>query len=101
MLRGAVESLRAGRIGAIQFEYNFLWLNNRFSLSQTFRFIEGLDYRLGKIVPDGVELYDEWHFELDRFIMSNFILIRSDLIDSLNAKPVRFDAQNVAVPVDG
>ena len=101
VLKGAIETLRAGRIGAIQFEYNFLWLNNRFSLGQIFRLIDGLDYRLGKIVPDGVELYDEWHFELDRFIMANFILIRSDLCDALNAKPVRFDAQNVVVPVTG
>lgn len=101
VLEGAIETLREGRIGAIQFEYNFLWLNNRFSLSQIFRFIEGLDYRFGKIVPDGVELYDEWHFELDRFIMANFVLIRSDLCDALGARACRFDAQNVAVPVDG
>ena len=101
VLTGAVEALREGRIGAMQFEYNFLWLHNRFSLSQIFRFIEGMDYKLGKIVPDGVELYDSWHFELDRFIMANFILIRSDLCDALNAKPHRFTSENVAVPVMG
>lgn len=101
VLEGAIETLRAGRIGAMQFEYNFLWLSNRFSLGQIFRLVEGLDYRLGKIVPDGIELYDEWHFELDRYIMANFVLVRGDLCDVLGARAYRFDAKNVAVPVDG
>ena len=98
VLFGAVETLRAGRIGAIQFEYNFLWLRNRFSLEQIFRFIDGLDYRFGKVVPEGVELYDTWHFELDRFIMANCILVRSDLCEALNARPFHFSRENAAVP---
>lgn len=101
VLEGAIETLRAGRIGAMQFEYNFLWLSNRFSLGQIFRFIPELDYRLGKIVPDGVELYDEWHFELDRYVMANFVLIRNDLCEALGARAYRFNGENVAVPVDG
>lgn len=101
VLYGAVEALRAGRIGAMQFEYNYLWLNNRFALAQIFRFAEDLDYRIGKIVPGGVELYDAWHFELDRYIIANFLLVRSDMADALGATAYRFDASNVAVPVAG
>lgn len=98
VLFGAIETLRAGKIGAIQFEYNFLWLRNRFSLEQIFRFIDRLDYRFGKVVPDGIELYDQWHFELDRFIMANCILVRSDLCSALNARPYHFSPENAAVP---
>lgn len=101
VLFGAVEALRAGRIGAMQFEYNYLWLKNRFALEQIFRFAEDLDYRVGKIVPEGIEIYDAWHFELDRYIMANFVLIRSDLTEALGARPYRFDGQNVAIPVTG
>ena len=99
VLAGAQNALRSGRIGAIQFEYNYLWLNNRFSLGQIFRMIDGMDYRLGKIVPNGVELYDSWHFELDRFIMTNFILIRSDLCEALGAVPHQFTSENVSEPI--
>ena len=98
VLSGAVETLRAGKIGAIQFEYNFLWLHNRFSLYQVFRFIEGLDYRFGKVVPDGIELYDQWHLELDRYIMTNCVLVRCDLCAALNARPYQFSRDNTAIP---
>ncbi|MEM7210490.1 MAG: FkbM family methyltransferase [Pseudomonadota bacterium] len=101
VLFGAIETLRAGRIGAIQFEYNFLWLNTRFALMQIFQFAEALDYKIGKIVPEGIEIYEDWHFELDRYVLANFVLIRNDMIEAMGGTAFRFDGQNVAVPVNG
>ncbi|MEM9060195.1 MAG: FkbM family methyltransferase [Pseudomonadota bacterium] len=97
VLTGAKETLASGRIGCLQFEYNYLWLHNRFSLLDIYKFVDGLDYRVGKVAPHGIEIYDSWHFELDRYVMANFVLLRTDLVEALDARAFRFDPANVPV----
>jgi len=78
VLKGARSALTAGLIEVIQFEYNWRWLLNHASLRDVFDFVSGKPYRIGKLVGRSIELYREWHFELDRYFENNYVLIRRD-----------------------
>lgn len=96
VLRGGREALHAGRVDVWQFEYNHRWLVDGASLLAVFDLIDGLPYRLGKLYGDGIELYDRWHFELDRFIETNYVLVRTGTAYERLGHTVRFDDRNVA-----
>jgi len=100
VLRGAERLLASGRVEVVQFEYNWQWLSNHVSLRDVFDFIAGKPYRLGKLAGPAVELYAEWHFELDRFFENNYVLVRegSPLLDG--ARAMSFDASNCAREVE-
>jgi FkbM family methyltransferase len=94
VIKGALPLLREGRIGVFQFEYNVRWIASRSFLKDVFDLAEGLPYQIGKLVSGGIELYQEWHQELERFIETNYVLVRNDLIAAAGAQSGRFDAYN-------
>lgn len=96
VLRGCEFSLTSEVIEIVQFEYNWRWLINHASLRDVFEYIKDKPYRLGKLVGRSIQLFDAWHFELDRYFESNYVLIRrgSRLLESANV--VRFDESNCA-----
>jgi len=96
VLLGAAGALADGRIDVIQFEYNWRWLQNHSSLLDVFGLIAGTDYRLGKLVEGAIILYEQWHFEMDRFFETNYVLVKKggDLEKKVGVR-VRFDASNV------
>ena len=94
VITGAFPMLKAGRIQVMQFEYNYRWLYSRHYLKDVFDAMSGLPYRIGKLMPEGIELYPQWHFELERFFESNFVLIHSDSLAAFNAWEVTFSANN-------
>lgn len=96
VLRGARESLRHGRIEVVQFEYNWRWLLNNTCLRDVFLLVADLPYRIGKLGRRGVELFSQWHPELDRFFESNYVLLRSDRLRTLQCVETTFDSSNVA-----
>ena len=97
VLVGAGNLLARGAIEVLQFEYNWRWLINRASLRQVFEMIEQWPYRLGKLVPGGIQFFDKWHFELDRFFEGNYVLVRrGSRIESLGRR-FEFDGSNVLI----
>jgi FkbM family methyltransferase len=100
VLRGAEKSLHDGRIDIIQFEYNWRWLFNHASLRDVFDLISNKPYRLGKLVGEAIEIYDEWHFELDRYFENNYILVRRDSELCFLGIEVHFDNSN-ALSISG
>ena len=101
VLKGGECALKAGLIELVQFEYNWRWLINHVALRDVIEFIKDKPYRLGKLMGDAIEIFDEWHFEMDRYFESNYVLIRSDsrILDIANI--VKFDKNNCARRVDG
>ncbi|WP_126455650.1 FkbM family methyltransferase [Sulfuriflexus mobilis] len=99
VLRGAEKSLRAGSIGVWQFEYNHRWVANHSMLKDVFDFIEDKPYRLGKLYGNGIEIYEKWHPELERFFEANYVLVRNGCSIENLSTPTRFDANNTLVPV--
>jgi FkbM family methyltransferase len=76
VLLGAENILKEGRCDIWQFEYNIRWVNNRSFLKDVFNFIEDKPYKLGKLYGNGIDVYEQWHPELERFFECNYILVR-------------------------
>jgi FkbM family methyltransferase len=76
VILGARRMLEAGRIEALQFEYNWRWVDARRFLKDAFEFLQPFGYHLGKVTPSGVEFYNAWDFELETFREANFVALR-------------------------
>lgn len=94
VLQGAFQLFVQGRIDVFQFEYNHRWVFSRSFLKDVFELKRGLSYRIGKIEPASVELFDEWHPELDRFFQSNYVLISERALKWFNVHHGAFDESN-------
>lgn len=81
VLLGAKRLFNEQRIMACQFEYNHRWVYSRHYLKDVFDMFESTPYNIGKITPVGIELYHEWHPELERFFEGNYILLHSAAIN--------------------
>jgi hypothetical protein len=73
VIRGARKAIEAGAIDIIQFEYSWRWIEARNYLKDAFEFLTPAGYRLGKLTQQGVEFYENWHFELETYREANFI----------------------------
>jgi FkbM family methyltransferase len=78
VLGGAQRLLREARIDYLQFEYNHRWIAFRSYLKDVFDLIKPYGYVVGKITPEGVEFYERWDPELERFLEGNYLLCRAD-----------------------
>lgn len=83
VLRGLETLLETRTVAVVQFEYNWRWLVNGSSLRAAMLLAERHGYRLGRVAPDGLEIYDDWNAELDRFFETNYALVRPDVLPRL------------------
>jgi FkbM family methyltransferase len=83
VLQGAARLFAEERVMVAQFEYGHRWVYARRFLKDVFDFTRDLPYAVGKLTPDRVELYDGWHFELERFFETNYVLIHRSLLDRI------------------
>ena len=94
-LKGLERCLANGLIELIQFEYNWRWLLNNNSLRNVFELIDGKPYHFAKLIDGGLQIFDTWHFELDKFFESNYVIIRKDSPIVKLAQHYYFTAANV------
>jgi FkbM family methyltransferase len=94
VIRGAMELIERGRIGVLQFEYNHRWIYSRAYLKDVFDLIRGTPYRIAKICPGSLEIYVEWHPELERFFETNYALVHEELRSKLDCKMMRIGGSN-------
>lgn len=99
ILQGAADLFREGRVDVWQFEYNHRWLAGRAQLKDVFDFIADKPYRLGKLYGDGIDIYDQWHPELERYFEANYVLVRRGSDFEELCSSVRFNHRNVVEPV--
>jgi len=95
VMQGAGRMLQEGRIEVFQFEYNHLWLEQRALLRDVFGLVAGLPYHIGKVTPDGIDLCDAWHAELERFFECNYALVRADVQARVGVRAGGIGAGNV------
>jgi len=96
VILGALPLLRENRISVLQFEYNHRWVYSRHFLKDVFDSIYQLPYRIGKIQSDHIELYTDWHPEMERFFEANYILIHEDSLSWFSTRETTFDKHNTA-----
>ncbi len=98
ILMGAGQTLAQGLVDIWQFEYNHRWIGGRLFLKDVFDFIADKPYRIGKLHKNGIEIYEAWHPELERFFESNYVLVRKGSSFDKLCSGVNFDNRNVLVP---
>ena len=78
VLRGARNMLQQGRIRILQFEYGANWIVARNYLKDVFDFVDGLPYRIFRIMPFGLMNIAKYTYDLDDFEHANYVLIHHD-----------------------
>ena len=94
VLRGAQGSLRNGLISVIQFEYNHRWVYSRNFLKDVFDLVADLPYDIGKVTPNHVEFYAEWHPELEKYFEANYVIVHHDARQWFLYHNMIFDERN-------
>lgn len=88
VLQGAQTVLAQHRPMAIQIEFNWHHMFRSHSLYYLSRFLEG--YEVFQLVPDGMARRDVKDPLSNIFVFSNFVFLRSDLIEPLERAGLRF-----------
>lgn len=91
VIKGALGLLKNGKIWFFQFEYSHMWVYGKHYLKDVFDLIEGTHYKLSKVTPNGLEIYENWEPELERFFENNYVLLRDDLINQVKTWSVSID----------
>ena len=78
-IRGAEQMLRRGRIGIIQFEYSYVFLDAGTSLRAVMEYVHSInrDYRFHKLYPDGARPIPTYDQTMDNFKTQNWALIKT------------------------
>ncbi|PHS21652.1 MAG: hypothetical protein COA84_15405 [Robiginitomaculum sp.] len=93
-LVGAYTLLKEGCVDVVQFEYNFRWVYARSYLKDIFDLIDGLPYKIARICPDHIEVFEEWHFELERFFEGNYLIVHEEALKWFSVCEGHFDISN-------
>ncbi len=78
VIQGAVDLLSQGKVSVWQFEYNWRWINARSYLRDVFEFVRNKPYWIGRVSIGGIEIYKNWHPELERYFETNFVLVHKN-----------------------
>lgn len=94
VLRGARPLLAAGKVDVVQFEYNHRWIGARAFLKDVFDLVNGLPYRVARVRPGMIEVFEAWHPELERFFEANYVLVKTSAMPWFKAHRGTFDGSN-------
>lgn len=72
VLKGAEELIKNHRIEVIQFEYGGCYVDAKTTLQQVFRLLTENNYRVFRIIPNGLIHISVWDDYLENFILSNY-----------------------------
>jgi FkbM family methyltransferase len=95
VLRGARGLMESDRIDVLQFEYNHRWVFSRSYLRDVFSLIDGLPYTLGRVMPAHIEVFDQWHPELERYFEANYVLVHARALGWFDVHRACFNESNV------
>ena len=94
VIEGTARMLRDERVALIQFEYGAPYIRSRTYLYDVFRMVEGTRYKVGRLTRQGVELFDGWHFDLERFYGGNYLIVHETAQDRIRCRDVSYDLTN-------
>lgn len=97
VIAGAHGLLLHGKVWFFQFEYNHRWIYSRHYLKDVFDLAESIPYKVAKMTPKGLEVYDRWDPEFERFFEANYVLIRDDVEGLVPTWTVSRDSHNTFV----
>ena len=84
VLQGFAQTLEAGRIDVIQFEYGKVAILTHFLLKDFYDVLEGKGYAVGKLFPDHVD-FRAYKLEDEDFLGPNYVAVRRERADIIAA----------------
>lgn len=78
VLSGAEELLKNKAITYIQFEYGGCYLDSKTNLKQVYDLLTCYNYRIYRILSDGLIAITEWRPELENYAYSNYLAVRQE-----------------------
>jgi FkbM family methyltransferase len=94
VIRGALGLVQRGAIGVLQFEYNHRWVYSRTFLKDVFDLVRGTPYEVAKVSANSLEIYAEWHPELERYFENNYALVNKQVTAQLKCRHVKIGRGN-------
>jgi FkbM family methyltransferase len=95
VIKGAKKSFQNQLIDFWQFEYNHRWIDNRSYLKDVFTFFEGSNYLIGKVCVDRIEIFIDWHEELERYYEANYLILNKKYLNKIMFNKVKFNKFSV------
>lgn len=93
-MQGTSKLIENERVGIIQFEYGSLLMRTRTYLFDAFKIVEGTAYKVGKVSNKGIEVFNNWHPDIERFYGGNYVLVHKRLWQDLSVRFVDYDKTN-------
>lgn len=94
VIKGALDLLQAGRIDVFQFEYNHRWIYARAFMKDVFDLVAKLPYRVARLCPAHIEVYEAWHPEIERYFEGNYLIVRKPALCWFDTRFGAFDVSN-------
>jgi FkbM family methyltransferase len=95
VIMGCKEMFKNNRIIALQFEYNWRWINSKSYLKNVFDYFNDTNYLIGKITSNEVQIINDWNPELEKFYESNYLIINKDHIANFKHNFYYFNNKNI------
>lgn len=78
VLKGAINSIRAGIINLIQFEYNSFWQKSSATLEEVFDLLKAANFNLYRLTPWGKIPIKKYLNKLENYKQSNYLAILNE-----------------------
>jgi FkbM family methyltransferase len=78
VMRGFEQMLNGARVSCLQFEYNMGWIDARAFLADAFALLLPKGYRIAKIHPRGLQFFERYNQQLERFRYCNYLAMRPE-----------------------
>ena len=95
VILGCKEMFNNNNIVALQFEYNWRWINAGSYLKNVFDLFENTNYLIGKITSNKVQLIEKWNPELEKFYENNYLIVHKNYLKNFKHDFYYFSKKNV------
>jgi FkbM family methyltransferase len=80
VLEGFRNSFKNGKIKIVQFEYGMINIYSRYLLIDYYNYFESINFKVGKILPNGVD-FSDYNPQMEDFFGPNFIAVNKEYPD--------------------
>ena len=95
VILGCQEMFKNEKIVALQFEYNWRWINAGAYLKNVFDRFQNTNYLIGKMTSNKIQIIEEWTPEIEKFYESNYLIINKNYIKNFNHDFYYFNRRNI------
>ena len=95
VILGCQEMIKNEKIAALQFEYNWRWINSGSNLKSVFTHFKNTNYLIGKMTRNKVHIIQEWNPEIEKFYEANYLIINKNYLKYFKHDFYYFNRKNI------